>query len=101
GTRSQEVWMRSRRKLRQARSCCARSTTIGGSNERQYGQLASRTSEGEHIKVSSHFGSRNHSSRDAIRTKYARLDFPYFDGDNPKGLIYRCKQFFSFNNITE
>ena len=37
----------------------------------------------------------------AVQTRYTRLDFPRFAGDNPKGWIYRCERFFDFNGTGE
>lgn len=37
--------------------------------------------------------------RDSIPSKYTKIDFPQFDGDNPCGWIYHCERFFTFYNI--
>ena len=32
-------------------------------------------------------------------TKYSKLNFPTFEGENPKGWVYKCKRFFKYNEL--
>lgn len=36
-----------------------------------------------------------------VQTRYARIDFPHFSGEDPTGWIYKCEWFFEFNHIEE
>ena len=33
------------------------------------------------------------------QTKYSKLNFPTFEGENPKGLVYKCERFFKYNEV--
>ncbi|KAK9225273.1 hypothetical protein WN943_010314 [Citrus x changshan-huyou] len=44
---------------------------------------------------------RTEGHREYISTKYAKLDFPRFDNDDPSGWIYKCKRFYHFYAIEE
>lgn len=34
-----------------------------------------------------------------IGTRYTRLDFPRFNGEDPTGWLYKCERFFDFNSV--
>ena len=34
-------------------------------------------------------------------TKFSRLNFPTFDGENSIGLVYKCERFFKYNEVQE
>lgn len=36
-----------------------------------------------------------------MQTRYTKIDFPRFSGDDPSGWIYKCERFFEFNRIEE
>ena len=36
-----------------------------------------------------------------LQTRFARLDFPRFDGDNPTGWIYKAEQFFHYQRTDD
>ena len=44
---------------------------------------------------------RTEGHREYIWTKYAKLDFPRFDNDDPSGWIYKCERFYNFYAIEE
>lgn len=69
----------------------------------KYDQIAARTlnlgpEEAEHSN--SHHGNGSHPSN-SIHTRYAKVDFPKFQGEDPSGWIYKCERFFEFNQIDE
>lgn len=41
------------------------------------------------------------SSYGSVQTRYTKIDFPRFLGEDPSGWIYKCKRFFEFNRIEE
>ncbi|KAK9287680.1 hypothetical protein L1049_016118 [Liquidambar formosana] len=43
----------------------------------------------------------NSHTHQATYTRYAKIDFPKFFGDNPTGWLYKCERFFDFNQIEE
>ena len=34
-------------------------------------------------------------------TRYSKLNFPIFEGENPVGWVYKCKRFFKYNEVPE
>ncbi|KAF8392867.1 hypothetical protein HHK36_021106 [Tetracentron sinense] len=69
----------------------------------KYDQIVSQLVESEmnHGDCSQTGRQRQPVGRDQIQTRYTRVDFPRFNGDNPRGWVYRCDRFFSYNNVAE
>ncbi|KAL9426701.1 hypothetical protein AB3S75_033478 [Citrus x aurantiifolia] len=43
----------------------------------------------------------NHIGKNSIQTRFSKLNFPKFEGENPSGWIYTCDRFFNINEIVE
>lgn len=37
----------------------------------------------------------------SVQTRYTKIDFPRFSGEDPAGWIYKCERFFEFNQIED
>ena len=40
-------------------------------------------------------------SMNKFQTKFSRLNFPTFNGENPSGWVYKCERFFKYNGVEE
>ncbi|KAL9440941.1 hypothetical protein AB3S75_019589 [Citrus x aurantiifolia] len=43
----------------------------------------------------------NHTGRNSVQTRFSKLNFPKFEGENPIGRIYKCDRFFNINGIVQ
>ena len=43
---------------------------------------------------------RSHSTH-SFQTRFSKLNFPKFEGKNPRGWIYKCDKFFTINGIRD
>ncbi|KAH9733790.1 hypothetical protein KPL71_017135 [Citrus sinensis] len=43
----------------------------------------------------------NHIGKNSVQTRFSKLNFPKFEGENPNGWIYKCDRFFNINGIVE
>ena len=34
-----------------------------------------------------------------VHTRYSKLNFPTFEGENPEGWVYKCERFFKYNEV--
>lgn len=65
----------------------------------KYKELASFMIEDNWGEFSVGSAKWNGGHQEYISTKYAKLDFPWFDSDNPSGWIYKCQRLFNFYAI--
>lgn len=67
----------------------------------KYDQMANKMShpDREEDSQSQH---NNHSfSSNSVQTRYTKIEFPRFHGEDPSGWLYKCERFFEFNAIDE
>ncbi|XP_057475850.1 uncharacterized protein LOC130763850 isoform X2 [Actinidia eriantha] len=63
-----------------------------------YGRQLQETPHGElDIRVRAE-GSQSQGTTD-FGTRYAKIDFPRFFGEDPTGWVYKCERFFEYNSI--
>ncbi|XP_077232454.1 uncharacterized protein LOC143869781 [Tasmannia lanceolata] len=108
GTRGQEarhvessIWHLRENSDKQAKAITELRQLVAAMNLK-YEQLISKSpSQREDDQAESMRQLRESSSslRGSIQTQFAKIDFPRFNGDDPKAWAYRCEKSFDFNQI--